>query len=142
MAALSVATFLKEFAMSKVILVARILLGLVFFVFGLNGILNFMKGELPPGDAGVYAGILMAHGFMKFIGVLEVIAGLLLLVGRYVPLGLVILGPILVNILLFHLLLMPKGIAPGIVVTVLEVFLIWAYRFSFRGLFDAAPEVF
>ena len=127
--------------MSKVILVARILLGLMFFVFGLNGILNFMKGELPPGDAGIFAGILMTHGYMKFIGVLEVIAGLLLLVGRYVPIGLVILGPILVNILMFHLLLMPQGIVPGLVVTVLEVFLIWAYRLSFRGLFDAAPEV-
>jgi putative oxidoreductase len=136
-----VAKFQEEFAMSKVILVARILLGLVFFVFGLNGILNFMKAPLPAGDAGIFAGILMAHGYMKFIGVLEMIAGLLLLVGRYVPIGLVILGPILVNILLFHLLLLPEGISIAIVVTLLEVFLIWAYRFSFRGLFDAAPEV-
>jgi putative oxidoreductase len=127
--------------MSKVILVVRILLGLMFFAFGMIGILNLVKAELPPGDAGVFMGILMNHGYTKFISLLEVIAGLLLLVGRYVPLGLVILGPILVNILLFHLLLYPTGIAIGILATLMEVFLIWAYRLSFRGLFDANPEV-
>ena len=65
-----------------------------------------------------------------------------MLVGRYVPLALVLLGPILVNILLFHITLQNGvGIVPGLIATVLEVFLIWAYRLSFRGLFDAAPEV-
>ena len=127
--------------MSRVILVVRILLGLMFFGFGLIGILNLIKGGLPPGDAAEFSRILMEHGYMKFIALLELIAGLLLLVGRYVPLGLVILGPILVNILLFHLLIYPRGIALGLVATLLEVFLIWAYRLSFRGLFDAAPEV-
>ncbi len=127
--------------MAKVILVVRVLLGLMFVASGIIGILNLVKAELPPGDAGLYMSILMNHGIMKFVALLMLVAGLLLLVGRFVPLGLVILGPILVNILLYHLLLEPKGIVPGIVATVLEVFLIWAYRFSFRGLFDAAPEV-
>jgi uncharacterized membrane protein YphA (DoxX/SURF4 family) len=127
--------------MSKVILVVRVLLGLMFFASGMIGILNLVKAELPPGDAGLFVSILTNHGMMKFVSLLMVVAGLLLLVGRFVPLGLVILGPILVNILLYHLLLEPKGIAVGIVATVLEVFLIWAYRLSFRGLFDAAPEV-
>ena len=64
-----------------------------------------------------------------------------MLVGRYVPLALVILAPIIVNILMFHVFLLGgAGIAPAIVVTLLEVFLIWAYRLSFRGLFDASPE--
>src|SRR5450756_1109936 len=80
--------------MAKVVLVVRVLLGLLFFVFGMIGILNLVKAPLPPGDAGVFVGVLMGHGYMKFISLLEVIAGLLLLVGRYVPLGLVILGPI------------------------------------------------
>jgi putative oxidoreductase len=124
------------------ILIARILLGLLFFVFGLNGILNFMKAPLmPPSDATTFATILATNHYMAFVGILMLIAGLLLLVGRYVPLALVILGPILVNILLFHFLLMHGGAAPGLVATVLELFLIWAYRLSFRGLFDAAPEV-
>jgi putative oxidoreductase len=128
--------------MKIAILVVRLLLGLVFFVFGLNNILHFMKMSPPPGDAGTFLTLLMAHNFMTFVGLLMVIAGLLLLVGRYVPLALVILGPILVNILLFHLLFAGgSGIIPGAICTVLEIFLIWAYRFSFRGLFDAAPEV-
>jgi putative oxidoreductase len=131
----------EEERMSKVILVVRILLGLMFFVFGLNGILNFMKAPPIPGDAGVFTGVLMVHGFMKFVGVLQLVAGLLLLVGRYVPLALVILGPILVNILLFHILLLPEGLGMAVPVALMEVFLIWAYRRSFRGLFDAAPEI-
>ncbi len=126
--------------MSKVIVVVRILLGLMFFVFGLNGLLHFLKMPPMAGDAGALAGILAAHGWMRFVSVLQVIAGLLLLVGRYVPLALVILGPILVNILLFHFLLEPSGVAMGLLGTLLEVFLIWAYWRSFRGLFDAGPE--
>ena len=128
--------------MKQAILVARILLGLMFFVFGLNGILHFIHAEMPPGDAGLFAGIMASHGYMAVVAVLQMIGGLLLLVGRYVPLGLTILAPIIVNILLFHILLTGgANIAPGVAVTVLELFLIWAYRLSFRGLLDAAPEV-
>jgi len=129
--------------MKIAILVSRILLGLLFFVFGLNGILHFMPmPAMPPSDATTFATILATHKYMTFVSLLMVIAGLLLLVGRYVPLALVLLGPILVNILLFHITLQNGvGIVPGLIATVLEVFLIWAYRLSFRGLFDAAPEV-
>jgi putative oxidoreductase len=131
----------EDSALKIAILIARILLGLLFFVFGLNNILHFLKMAPPTGDAGTYMQILVSHNFMTFVGLLMVIAGLLLLVGRYVPLALVILGPILVNILLYHALLDPKGVINGIIATILELFLIWAYRLSFRGLFDAAPEV-
>lgn len=128
--------------MKKVVLVARILLGLVFVFFGLNGILHFLHAPMPTGDAGQFATIMATHNYMTFVAVLQVVGGLLLLVGRYVPLGLTILAPIVVNILLFHLLLTGgEGIAPGLITAVLEVFLIWAYRLSFRGLLDAAPEV-
>jgi putative oxidoreductase len=128
--------------MSKAILAARILLGFVFFFFGLNGILHFLKTPpMPPGDAGQFADILMRHNYMTFVAILQVIGGLLLLVNRYVPLALVILGPIIVNILLFHFLLEPQGVWIGVVCAVVEIFLIWAYRLSFRGLFDAAPEI-
>jgi putative oxidoreductase len=132
--------------MSKIVIVCRILLGLVFFVFGLNGILHFMSGALPPGDAGIYLALLVSHKVVTFISLCEIIAGLLLLVGRFVPLGLTILGPIIVNILLFHILIETppdiKGMIPGLLVTVLELFLIFIYRRSFRGLFDANPETF
>ena len=127
--------------MSKAIVVVRVVLGAAFLFFGLNILLHFLNQPTPPGDAGQYLAILATHGFLPVVGVLQVIGGLLLLVGRYVPLGLTILAPIVVNILMFHMLLLGgAGIAPGLLVTVLEVFLIWAYRRSFRGLFDAAPE--
>ena len=128
--------------MKKAILVARILLGLLFFVFGLNGLLHFLPMQPIPGDAGTFATIMAQHGWSQFVSVLQVVGGLLLLVGRYVPLALVILTPIIVNILLFHLLLTGgKGIAPGLLAALLDLFLIWAYRLSFRSLFDAAPQV-
>ena len=129
--------------MKIAVLIARLLLGLLFFVFGLNGILHFLPTPpMPPGDGTTFATILMTSGYMKLVALLMVIAGLLLLVGRYVPLALVILGPILVNILCFHIFLEHgAGIGVGLVATLLELFLIWVYRLSFRGLFDAAPEV-
>jgi putative oxidoreductase len=128
--------------MKITILACRIVLGVMFLVFGSNMFLHFIKMAPPPGDAGTYMGLLIAHGYMNFVGLLMVIAGLLLLVGRYVPLALVLLGPILVNILLFHLLFVGgAGIIPGAFATILALFLIYAYRLSFRGLFDAAPEV-
>ena len=105
--------------MGKVILGARITLGLIFFVFGLNGILNFLKGPLPQGDAGTFLTIMMEHGYSDVVAVLQLIAGLLLLVGRYVPLALAILAPILVNILLFHLLIMHGGGWLGLFATAL-----------------------
>lgn len=128
--------------MKIAILASRLILGLLFFVFGLNGILHFMNPPMPPGDAATFATILNTHKYFTFIALLQIIGGLLLLVGRYVPLGLTLLAPILVNILLFHITLTGgAGIVPGLVCTLLETFLIFAYRLSFRGLLDAAPEI-
>ena len=128
--------------MKIAILTARVLLGLLFLVSGLNGILHLMHPPpMPPGDAATFADLLMKTNYMTFVSLLMLIAGLLLLVGRFVPLALTMLGPILVNILLFHFLVMHGGAAIGIVATLIELFLIYAYRRSFMGLFDAAPEV-
>jgi hypothetical protein len=132
--------------MKAVVLIARILLGLIFFIFGLNNILLFLHMPPPAGDALSYMTVLMTHGVFKVIGLLMVISGLLLLVGRFVPLALTILAPILVNILIYHALIDPAGgvggAVPGLVATVLEVFLIGVYRKSFYTLFHPAPEVF
>ena len=95
--------------MKIAVLIARILLGLMFLVFGSNDFLHFIPMQPPPGDAGTYLGILVSHNVMSFVGLLMVIAGLLLLVGRFVPLALVILGPILVNILLNPALIDPAS---------------------------------
>jgi uncharacterized membrane protein YphA (DoxX/SURF4 family) len=123
--------------MKIAVLIARILLGLVFLVFGLNYFFHFMPMPPPPGDAGALMVILYTHGWLVFHGLLYVVAGVLLLVGRYVPVALVILGPILVNILVFHLTLAPAGIAPALVCAVLELFLIYAYWPAFAGIFTA-----
>ena len=127
--------------MKIAILIARILLGLMFLVFGLNNILHFLHMPMPQGLPGEYLGILVSSNYMTFVAVLQVIGGLLLLVGRFVPLGLTLLGPIIVNILLFHFLIAHGGALEGLIALVLELFLIWAYRFSFRGIFDPAPAV-
>ena len=121
--------------MKIAVLIARILLGLVFFVFGLNFFLHFMPAQLPPGDAGALIGLMFKHGWFYFIGLLYVVGGLLLIIGRFVPIGLVLLGPIIVIILLYHVTFAPDQIGMALVVTALEVFLIYAYRAHFRPLF-------
>ena len=122
--------------MKIAVLIARILLGLVFLVFGLNFFFHFIPQQPMPGDAGTMAGLMFVHRWFFFYGVLYVVAGLLLLVGRYVPVALVILGPFIVSILLFHLTLAPAAIGPGLVCAVLEIFLIYAYWPAFERIFD------
>src|SRR5436305_1911588 len=101
--------------------IARVLLGLVFIVFGSNAFLHFPPmPPLPQGVAGEYLHAFFASGYVYVIGGLQVIGGLLLLIGRFVPLGLTILGAIIVNIWLFHILMAPEGLGPGIFVGVLE----------------------
>ena len=121
--------------MKVLTIIARVLLGLMFLVFGSNAFLNFIPmPPPPPGLAGDYTKVFLASGYVYAIGGFQVIGGLLLLIGRFVPLGLTILGAIIVNILLFHILMAPEGIAPGIVVAVLELFLLWRYRDAFKGI--------
>jgi putative oxidoreductase len=126
--------------MKIAIVVARVLLGLVFFASGLVSILNLGKMGGMPVDATTFLTLMVTHNYTKIIALFMLTGGLLLLVGRFVPIGLMLLGPILVNILLFHILFGVPGIITGLVCTLLEVFLIWAYWFNFRELFIAAPN--
>jgi uncharacterized membrane protein YphA (DoxX/SURF4 family) len=119
-------------------IVARTLLGLIFFVFGLNGFLHFIPNPPPPPAAGQFFGALAATGYMiPLIFATQTIGGALLLAGVWVPVALLILVPVLVNILLFHLFLAP-GIGPGIVATLLEIFLAWYHRAAFAPLFHGS----
>jgi len=126
--------------MKLAVLVCRLLLGLIFVIFGINILFPFLPmPPMPPSDATTFATILMQHKYMAFVGVIQLVSGILLLVGRYVPLALTLLGPVIVNILLFHFLLEGgAGAFPGLLTLLLEVFLIVVYRRSFLGLFDAA----
>lgn len=117
-------------------LIARLLLGLMFVVFGLNGFLHFIPAQMPTGLAGQFAGALATSGYMYVVSAIQVAGGLLLLIGRYVPLGLTLLGPVIVNILCFHIFLLPTGLVMAIVVAVLW-FVVFAYRrAAFAGLFE------
>ena len=118
-------------------LVCRILLGLLFVVFGANAFLHFIPSPPPPGAAGQFVGLLFTTHFYVVIFALQFIGGVLLLVGRYIPLGLVILAPIIVNILLFHIHMAPSGIGPGLLATVLWFVVFAAHRESFRGILSA-----
>ena len=123
--------------MKIAVLIARILLGLIFVVFGLNGFLQFIPPQPIPAQAGQFAGLLFTTHYYVVIFALQFIGGVLLLVGRYIPLGLVILAPILVNILLFHIHMAPSGIGPGLLATVLWFVVFAAHRESFRGILSA-----
>ena len=122
--------------MKIVILIARILLGLIFVVFGLNGFLNFLSmGPPPTGLAGQFIGALFASHYYWVIAGLQIAGGVLLLVNRFVPLGLVLLGPVIVNIILYHLFLIPAGVAPAILVTILWFIVFYGHRQYFSGIF-------
>jgi len=90
---------------------------------------------MPTGPAGAFIGALMASGYFYGVAAVQLAGGVLLLSGRFVALGLVLLGPVIVNIMLFHIFMAPSGIGPGCVVSVLALFLIWAYRERFAPLF-------
>jgi putative oxidoreductase len=124
--------------MKIVALICRILLGLGFVVFGANILHPFLP--MPPMDPSLPATkwdmLMMASGWMKVIGAAQLIGGLLVLFGGTVPLGLCILGPLLVNILCFHAFFTGgAGIAPGLVFTLFWLVLIYAYREHFAGIF-------
>lgn len=116
---------------------ARYLLGTIFFVMGLNGFFHFLKMPPPEGDAGAFMGALAATGYMfPLLKTTETVAGALLLAGRFVPLGLTLLAPVIVNIVMFHLMLSP-GLPVVIALLTLELYLAYSYRDAFRGVLDA-----
>ena len=116
-------------------IIARVLLGLVFVVFGSNIFLHFIPmPPLPATLAGDFSKALMQSHYMYVVGLLQVIGGLLLLIGRYLPLGLTLLGPVIVNILCFHMFLDPSGLPIALVVAALALFLLWRHRSNFAGL--------
>jgi uncharacterized membrane protein YphA (DoxX/SURF4 family) len=117
-------------------LIARLLLGLIFVVLGLNGYLNFLSmGPMPSGLAGQFFGALVLSHYFWVIAALQIAGGALLLVNRFVPLGLVLLGPVIVNIILYHAFLNPSGAALAAVVVILWGIVFYGHRQYFSGIF-------
>lgn len=116
-------------------LIARLLLGLIFTVFGLNGFLHFIQMPMPTGLAGEYMSVMSRSNIMSFVFLVQVVGGVLLLIGQFVPLALALLGPVLVNILLYHSLLNPAGIGNALLAAALWLFLFFRYYPSFAPLF-------
>jgi putative oxidoreductase len=121
-------------------IIARYLLGLIFTVFGLNGFLNFIHQPPPANPLALQflINVSVSH-FAAFFFAVQVLGGLLLLSGYFVPLALTALAAELYNILAFHLTLSPATIAPALVASVLWVLVFLQYRESFRGIFSAKP---
>jgi len=121
-------------------IVARYLLGLIFTVFGLNGFLNFIHQPPPANPLAIqFLGAVSESHFAAFFFAMQLLSGLLLLSGYFVPLALTVLAAELYNILAFHLTLARASIAPALVASVLWVLVFRQYRESFKGIFTAKP---
>jgi uncharacterized membrane protein YphA (DoxX/SURF4 family) len=122
----------------KITLAARIIFGLAFTVFGINGFLDFLPPPEPSPAGGAFLGALMATGyFFPFLKIVETVFGFLILIGRWVPLSLTVLASVVINILFYHLFLDPAGLPLTIILTVLGIYLAWAYKDRFTSVLAA-----
>jgi putative oxidoreductase len=120
--------------------IARYLLGLIFLVFGLNGFLNFIHQPPPANPVAIQflVAVSTSH-YIAVVFVVQIIGGVLLLAGRFVPLGLAVLAPVLANILNYHLTMDPGGIGLGLITAILWVVALLPYRSSFARIFEQRP---
>lgn len=121
--------------MKIVVLAARILLGILFLVSGLNKFLNFIPMPPPPGLAGQFLGAMFVSHYLFVVATIEIVTAILLLVNRYVPLALTLLGAVIVNVFLYHLLLAPSGLPIAIFTIVLWFVVFSWHRKAFAGIF-------
>lgn len=120
--------------------IARVLMGLIFFVFGLNGFLNFIpqpKEAIPEGAMALLGAFIKSGYLLHLVAGTEAVCGALLLLNRFVPLALAMIAPVIVNIMLFHIYLAPSGMGVAIFVLVLELYLAWSYRNAFIPMLEA-----
>jgi putative oxidoreductase len=117
--------------------IARYLAGVIFLIFGLNGFLNFIPMPPPGGIAGQFMGALYASHYLWVIFAFQVVAAVLLLANRFVPLAVAMLAPVIVNILSFHALMAPNGLPLALFVALLWVVIFVDVRPAFAGLFQS-----
>jgi uncharacterized membrane protein YphA (DoxX/SURF4 family) len=121
--------------------IPRVLLGLVFFVFGLMGLLHLIPAQPMEGTAGVYMAGLNGTYLITLVKATEVLVGALLLANRFVPLALVVLAPIMVNIVAFHGLYAPSGLVLPVILVAAQVFVAWQHRAVFSALLTPRPSI-
>jgi putative oxidoreductase len=120
--------------MKTISLLARVLLGLVFLVFGLNGFLAFIPaGPMPTAAVQFFTAMSQSH-YMTVVFALELMCGVLLLAGQFVPLALTVLAPVIVNIVLFHAFMAPQGLPVAVFVAILWILAAYRFRAAFEGL--------
>lgn len=123
--------------------VLRMLIGILFVVMGLNLIFNFLPqppGQMSPGAVAFGTGLAASGYMLVLLGSTQVVAGVLLLLNRFVPLALVLLAPVVVNIVFFHAFLQPSGLVVAIPVAAIEIYLAWTYRDYFRPVLTARAK--
>lgn len=120
--------------------IARYLAGMIFLVFGLNGFLNFIPLPPPGGIAGQFMGAMYASHYLWVVFGFQIIAAVLLLINRYLPLAVAVLAPVIVNIISFHVLMSPSGLPLALFVALLWVVIFADVRPAFAGLFQVHPK--
>lgn len=116
--------------------IVRIALGVALVVFGANKFLHFIQLEAPTGAAGEFMNSLEATGYIfPIVGVMEVIIGAFLLLKKWVAFMLILLAPISINILLFHLFLNIPGMSVALVIVILNAILIFKHWTQYKPLF-------
>jgi putative oxidoreductase len=121
--------------------IARYFLGVIFLIFGLNGFLNFLKMPPPSSQAAMqFFTVMSGSHYMALVFLVQLVSAAILLTGFYVPLALTCLAPVLMNILIYHALMDPSGIGPGVFCTILWFLVFAGYRSSFAPLFKAKAE--
>lgn len=120
--------------------IARYLLGAIFLFFGSNLFLNFLHSPIPPGVAGQFFGALASSHYIYVVATIQVVTGILLLINRYVPLALTLLAPVIFNIDLVHLLMVPSGLPIAAIVTLLWLLVAWRVRSAFAGIFEKRAQ--
>ncbi len=115
-------------------LIARYLLALIFLVFGFNGFFHFIPMQMPAGTGGQFMGAVFVSNFFIVVYLLQVIPAILLFLGRFVPLALILIAPVIVNILCFHIFMAPSGLPIAIFVLALWLLAASGVRSAFEGI--------
>src|SRR5215510_5599342 len=125
--------------MKIVVIIARILLGLMFVVFGLNAFFGFLPAPKLEGVWGQFLGALFVYHYVWLVGATQVVSGALFVFGRYVPLAIALSGPVIVNIIAYHLTMQRSNAQLAILATICWLILLWWYRASFAPLWVKKP---